>query len=71
MLGKFNDWTQQPITWGGYFKLCGIVYAISAVCLAVSLIWYYWSEITEFIKKPFRKIRNCFRKKYVGYTEED
>lgn len=32
-----QKWTEKPITWGGYLKLCGVVYVISMIA---GFVWY-------------------------------
>lgn len=34
---KKQNWSERPVTWGGYLKLCGICYAIS---MLFGLVWY-------------------------------
>ena len=34
---KKQKWTEKPITWGGYLKLCGVVYVISVIA---GFVWY-------------------------------
>lgn len=59
---KKEKWSQKPMTWGGYAKLCGVCYIIS---LLFSLVYYiaFWRptwfcRFMEFIKKPFCKIHH-------------
>ena len=32
-----QKWTEKPITWGGYLKLCGVVCVISVIA---GFVWY-------------------------------
>lgn len=54
-----QKWTEKPMTWGGYFKLCGILYAISLIFSAAYWIaWFKPSWCTNFkevIRKSFVK----------------
>lgn len=34
---KKQNWSERPVTWGGYLKLCGICYVIS---MLFGLVWY-------------------------------
>ena len=38
---KFKNWTKKPMTWGGYFKLCGASVAVSVLmCLPAYVTMY-------------------------------
>lgn len=37
MLKKFKDFCDKPITWGGYFKLCGVSLVTSLGIYAISM----------------------------------
>ena len=52
-----QKWTEKPITWGGYLKLCGVVYVISVIagfvwCIA-SFEPAWWSSFKKKAKKLF------------------
>lgn len=38
MENKKQKWTEKPVTWGGYLKLCGIVSVISLIGSAIYCI---------------------------------
>lgn len=33
-----QKWTEKPVTWGGYFKLCGVMTVIGTIISAISWI---------------------------------
>lgn len=33
-----QKWTEKPMTWGGFFKLCGILTVIGMIVSAISCI---------------------------------
>lgn len=52
-----QKWTEKPITWGGYRKLCGVVCVISVIA---GFVWYiasfepaWWDSFKEKAKKLF------------------
>lgn len=52
-----QKWTEKPITWGGYLKLCGVVYVISVIA---GFVWYiasfepvWWGSFKGKAKKLF------------------
>ena len=52
-----QKWTEKPITWGGYLKLCGVVYVISVIA---GFVWYiasfepaWWSSFKGKAKQLF------------------
>ena len=47
---KWRDIKDQPITWGGYAKLCGVSVIASAVYSAGYLAYIYREELGEKIK---------------------
>lgn len=58
---KAWKWTQEPVTWGGYAKLCAICYAIALVIssiYAVAIFWpNWWEDFKEFVMKPVTWIK--------------
>lgn len=54
-----QKWTEKPITWGGYFKLCGVVYVISLIFSAVYCVALFrpawWVSFKETASKLFTK----------------
>ncbi len=58
---KAWKWTQKPITWGGYAKLCAICYGITLIYGAIYAVVIFrpsWLEtLKEFIKKPVTWIK--------------
>lgn len=47
MFEKMKNFMAKPVTWGGYFKLCGIVYLIVMIAYAGIIAAYFWNEIIE------------------------
>lgn len=52
-----QKWTEKPITWGGYLKLCGVVCVISVIA---GFVWYiasfepaWWIGIRKTVGKTF------------------
>lgn len=45
----------KPITWGGYLKLCGVIWGIYAIVVAAWGIRYYWEDIMDKFKNLFHK----------------
>lgn len=52
-----QKWTEKPITWGGYLKLCGVAYVIYMIA---GFVWYiasfkpaWWSSVKEKTRKLF------------------
>lgn len=63
MLKSFiNDVMSKPVTWGGYWKLCGVCAVVCEIIYGAILIAMFRDEITEWfdrIKERFcRKNRN-------------
>ena len=53
-----QKWTEKPITWGGYLKLCGVVCVISVIA---GFVWYiasfepvWWGSFKGKAKKLFK-----------------
>lgn len=53
-----QKWTEKPVTWGGYLKLCGMVYVISMIA---GFVWYiasfepaWWSRFKGTVTKLFK-----------------
>lgn len=59
---KKQKWTDKPITWGGYLKLCGVCYVISMMMVA-----YYW--ITAFDIHPIEGIKDTIHRCFNKTTE--
>lgn len=55
---RFN-WMGKPITWGGYFKLCGIFAVIAMAVTAIELVVFiepaWWIATKDFTRRLFRK----------------
>lgn len=49
-MSKMKNFMDKPVTWGGYFKLCGVSMALSMVITAASWGYIYREEIGEKIK---------------------
>lgn len=54
-----QKWTEKPITWGGYLKLCGVV-VVYVISLIAGFVWYiasfepaWWSSFKKKAKKLF------------------
>ena len=58
----FNDMMSKPVTWGGYWKLCGLLSIIYLIVYGVIAIAAFRDEITEWldgVRERFgRKNRN-------------
>lgn len=56
---RFKKWTNKPVTWGGYLKLCGIIYTVGmivGVIYSLCLIQPRWLiNIRKFVFNHFRK----------------
>lgn len=39
-MSKFKNFTKKPITWGGYFKLCGASVVLSVLMYVPMMIYY-------------------------------
>ena len=52
-----QKWTERLVTWGGYFKLCGVLTVISTIFGALYCIALYepawWTRFKTMIQKPF------------------
>lgn len=59
---KKQRWTQKPITWGGYLKLCGVCYIISMMIAA-----FYWCAAFEI--HPIRSIKGTIQKRFGKSTD--
>ena len=59
---KKQKWTEKPVTWGGYMKLCAVVYVISMMVYAPMYIQLYepawWTKLKESVKDCFEKMAN-------------
>lgn len=64
---KWNEVKSEPITWGGYAKLCGWSAVISVIIYGIivgaTYIWYYADEISEWFGDTFDKLKSKFRRK--------
>ena len=64
---KWNEIKNEPITWGGYAKLCGwstVIYVLLyGIMVAAINIWYYADEISEWLGDTFDKLKSKFRRK--------
>jgi len=56
---KKQKWTEKPVTWGGYAKLCVVCYVVSAIYCTIYYIAVLrpslWNGFKEFVKKPFTR----------------
>lgn len=52
---KFKEFCKKPITWGDYFKLCGVVAAVTTVAEAAWFGYWYRDEIGVAAKKLFQR----------------
>lgn len=63
---KWNEIKNEPITWGGYAKLCGWAAVISMIIygigIAILKVWYYADEISEWFRDTFDRIKSKFKK---------
>lgn len=53
-------WTQKPITWGAYLKMCAVVYAISII---VTAVWVFWSRIERRFNSMYERIERLWNQK--------
>lgn len=64
---KSVRWTKRPITWGAYCIMCIVCFVVSCIGgLAYLAEWYspsWWLEFKEFVKRPFKKIKESKFKK--------
>ncbi len=67
MLKKVTNFMSKPITWGGYFKLCGIMGALSVAVYGVMLVVYFWEDICDWFNGIIRR----HSKQKVVYFEEE
>ena len=44
MLKRFKDHCKNPVTWGAYYKLCGISFVASIIIGAVTFIKIWYDE---------------------------
>lgn len=53
---RFN-WMDKPVTWGGYFKLCGICAVVGTAIAAIELIVFmepaWWKATKNFVRRLF------------------
>lgn len=47
---KWSELKNQPITWGGYVKLCGVCTALSCAYTAAYLAYFYKDDIVDKVK---------------------
>lgn len=51
---RFN-WMDEPITWGGYFKLSGICAVVGMIIAAIELIVFmepaWWIATKDFVRR--------------------
>lgn len=49
----------KPVTWGGYFKLCGICAVVGTAIAAIELVVFmepaWWKATKNFVRRLFRK----------------
>lgn len=50
-MNKIKDFMSRPITWGGYFKLCGISLGISMAYYVAFLVKMGYIDPKELVKK--------------------
>lgn len=55
MLKRFRDHCKNPITWGAYYKLCGISFVASIIIGAVTFVKIWYDEnLIGILSKVFR-----------------
>ena len=63
---KWNEIKSEPITWGGYAKLCGwsmvISVLLSGIMVGGAYICYYADEISEWFGNIFDRLGSKFKK---------
>ena len=59
---KWKEIKDKPITWGGYGKLCGIIYVISLVITAIWCAAIWWNEIVDWVDETFHELTWRFHK---------
>lgn len=47
MLNRFKNHCKNPVTWGAYYKLCGICFTASTV-ITVAMVIKYMHDIKSF-----------------------
>ncbi len=55
---KFTNWSKQPITWGGYLKLCAIclVFGLAELAYVIWINTTYIEDAIASMKDFFSKI---------------
>lgn len=53
-------WTQKPITWGAYAKLCAVCYAISIIA---ALVITFWNKLTDLFDNLYERIYRLWNRK--------
>lgn len=66
---KIKETMNKTMTWGGYWKFCGIVYAIAMVIYAASIIGMFHDEISAWLTEKVSRIQNRFKKE--DYIQEE
>ena len=56
-MNRHFNWMDKPVTWGGYFKLCGICTVVGTAIAAIELIVFMepaWRKATKnFVSRLF------------------
>lgn len=50
-----RNWTEKPVTWGGYLKLCGIMTVISLIYSGIYMVAVFWPNWWEDTKDWFKR----------------
>ncbi len=58
-MNRHFNWMDKPVTWGGYFKLCGICTVIGTIIAAVEVVVFmepaWWKATKNFVRRLFDK----------------
>ena len=50
-MNRHFNWMDKSITWGGYFKLCGICTVVGTAIAAIEPAW--WIATKNFVRRLF------------------
>ncbi len=58
-MNRHFNWMDKPVTWGGYFKLCGICTMIGTIIAAVEVVVFmepaWWKVTKNFMRRLFKR----------------
>ena len=58
-MNRHFNWMDKPVTWGGYFKLCGICTVIGTIIAAIEVVVFmepaWWKATKNVVRRLFDK----------------